>query len=359
MKSIGTAILKKAERAYRNRKFSETIRLLEPQVFTYRQNPHFYYLLGMACLKTGDYGGAYSYLKRAEQLDPHNLKIKAAVAVVHLKRHETEQSIRLWLEILDEDPKNSLARKGLDTLKKNAHPESIEDLFETGKINRLLPSTGFYLPIPLRMVLFGMLILILGVVAYQAGKIYFHAEEPRPEISAILLDTNTSLVDPQAKAQYMLTEKEIKEIFQQIKDLLQKYEDTIARREMNRLLLSNADRNVKEKVRALLPYMKEPTFLTLEKSFTYQEVMKEPRLYEGCYVRWKGRVTNVRVTEKEILFDFLVGYHDQKVLEGIVPVVLKFSAKVDPSFAYEVLGEILVREQGIQLRGISIHELGV
>jgi transcriptional antiterminator len=157
----------------------------------------------------------------------------------------------------------------------------------------------------------------------------------------------------------MLTEKEIKEIFQQIKDLLQKYEDTIARREMNRLLLSNADRNVKEKVRALLPYMKEPTFLTLEKSFTYQEVMKEPRLYEGCYVRWKGRVTNVRVTEKEILFDFLVGYHDQKVLEGIVPVVLKFSAKVDPSFAYEVLGEILVREQGIQLRGISIHELGV
>jgi len=359
MKSKGASILKKAERAYRDREFAETIRLLEPQVFIYRQNPKFYYLLGMACIRTGDFAGAYSYLKRAEQLDPQNLEVKAAVAIVHLKRYETEHSIRYWLEILDEDPRNTYARRGLDTLRKRADPDGIEELFDSGKVFRLLPSPGFYLPNKVRWALG---ILLLGVMiagAYKFGLPLLKKEPPRPEIASIQLEKGSSLVDPSSKARYMLTQKEISDAFQRIKDLLQGYRDTEARVEMNRLLLSNATRDVKEKVRALLPYLKEPSFLTLKSSVSYPEVMKDPYLYEGCYVRWKGRVTNVRISEKEITFDLLVGYQDQKVLEGIVPVTLQFSAKVDPSFAYEVLGEVLLKGNSIQLRGVSLHELGI
>ena len=363
MKPKGASFLKKAERAYRNREFAETIRLLEPQVFIYRQNPRFYYLLGMACIRTGDFAGAYSYLKRAEQLDPQNLEVKAAVAIVHLKRYETEQSIRYWLEILDEDPHNSYAKRGLDALRKRADPEGIEELFDSGKVFRLLPSPGFYLP---RKAKWGLGILILCVLAASAYKVGLPLLKPllqkealRPEIASIQLDKGSSLVDPSSRARYMLTQKEISESFQKIKELLQGYQDTEARVQMNRLLLSNATRDVKEKVRALLPYLKEPSFLTLKSSVSYQEVMKDPYLYEGCYVRWKGRVTNVRISEKEITFDLLVGYQDQKVLEGIVPVTLQFSAKVDPSFAYEVLGEVVLKGNSIQLRGVSLHELGI
>ncbi len=359
MKSKGASILKKAERAYRNREFAEAIRLLEPQVFIYRQNPKFYYLLGMACIRTGDFAGAYSYLKRAEQLDPQNLEVKVAVAIVHLKRYETEQSIRYWLEVLDEDPHNSFARKGLEALKKRSDPEGIEELFDSGKVFRLLPSPGFYLPKTGKWILGILILLIAGGFAYKYGSSLLKRESPRPEILSIQLEKGASLVDPTSRSRYMLTQKEISESFQRIKDLLHDYRDTEARVEMNRLLLSNASRDVKEKVRALLPYLREPTFLTLKSSVSYQEVMKDPNLYEGCYVRWKGRVTNLRISDKEITFDLLVGYQDQRILEGIVPVTLQFSAKVDPSFAYEVLGEILLKGNSIQLRGVSLHELGI
>ncbi len=359
MKSKGVSILKKAERTYRNREFAETIRLLEPQVFIYRQNPRFYYLLGMACIRTGDFAGAYSYLKRAEQLDPQNLDVKVAVAIVHLKRYETEQSIRYWLEILDEDPHNSYARKGLDVLKKRADPEGIEELFDTGKVFRLLPSPGFYLPKKVKWALGILILLLVAVGGFKYGLSLLKREMPRPELAAIQLEKGASFVDPTSRSRYMLTQKEISDSFEKIKELLRDYRDTEARIEMNRLLLSNATKDVKEKVRALLPYLKEPTFLTLKSSVSYQEVLKDPFLYEGCYVRWKGRVTNLRISEKEIVFDLLVGYQDQKVLEGIVPVTLQFAVKVDPTFAYEVLGEVLLKGNSIQLRGVSLHELGI
>ncbi|MGC8841425.1 MAG: tetratricopeptide repeat protein, partial [Candidatus Sumerlaeaceae bacterium] len=202
MKSKGASILKKAEGAYRRREFSEAIRLLEPQVFIYRQNPRFYYLLGMACIRTGDFAGAYSYLKRAEQLDPQNLEVKGAVAIVHLKRYETEQTIRYWLEILDVDPHNSFARKGLEALKKRADPEGIEELFDSGKVFRLLPSPGFYLPKPVKWALGILILLVAGGLGYRYLPSLLKREAPRPEITTIQLDTGTSLVDPSSRARY-------------------------------------------------------------------------------------------------------------------------------------------------------------
>ncbi|MFQ3619908.1 MAG: tetratricopeptide repeat protein, partial [Spirochaetales bacterium] len=337
--------------------FAETIRLLEPQVFIYRQNPQFYYLLGMACIRTGDFAGAYSYLKRSEQLDPTNVAVKNALALVYLKRYETEQTLRYWLEVLDEEPKNPYARRGLKTLKERTTPEKIEELFDSNKVFRLLPSPGFYVPKPIKRLLIGMGILLLvlgGYLLYDKSR-----PQARPDIAAIRLERETALVDPDSRARYMLTQKEISDSFQRIKDLLQVYKDTEARIEMNKLLLSNATREVKVKVRALLPYLKEPSFLTLQNSVSYLDVARDPLLYEGCYVRWKGRITNVKITDREISFDLLVGYQDQKILEGIVPVTLSFAAKVDPAFAYEVLGEVLLRGQQILLRGVSIREIGI
>lgn len=131
MKKMTQSGLGKAKSLFRRRRFSETIRILEPQVFTYRENPSFYFLLGMSCLMTNDTAGAFSYLKRAVQLDRDMIDARLALAVVHLKRMETEESIRIWLETLDDHPNNKLARKGLDLLKTNASPEKITELIES------------------------------------------------------------------------------------------------------------------------------------------------------------------------------------------------------------------------------------
>ncbi len=125
---------------------------------------------------------------------------------------------------------------------------------------------------------------------------------------------------------------------------------------INRVLLSNADSAVKKEVLLLKGYLKPPTFSTLTTSYSYAEVVKQPLLYESCYVRWKGRVSNLVTTKTYIGFDLLVGYEKGTILQGIVPVKLNFPVKIDPSLAIEVLGRIHISQKKILLTGVSIHQ---
>lgn len=354
--------LAKAENLFRKRKYLETIRILEPQVFTYRENPKFYYLLGISCLQTGDYAGAFSYLKRSDQLEPKGKDCLLGLAVVHLRRLEMSESIRIWLDILEDEPKNKCARAGLDLLKRNSQPEAIEALFDTGKVQSLIPSPGFFIPSYAKIALLLIFLLAAGFPLERViQRKFFQPKTPvRPEISAVQINQKDRIVDAGEKASFMLTEKEITASFQLIKDLFEKYEDNLARKEINRLLLSNAGHEIKDKLLIFLPHISTPDFSSMKDSFTYQEVIKDPRLYEGCFVRWKGRVSNVKITDKEISFDFLVGYQDQKVLEGILRARMNFSSKVDPAFAYEVIGKIVpIGDKSIELKITSLHELGI
>jgi hypothetical protein len=354
--------LGKALRLFRRRRYTETIRFLEPQVFTYRENAAFYYLLGIACLHTGDFAGAYSYLKRSLQLEPHHTEALLGLAVVHLRRRETSESLRIWLEVLDENPKNVVAKRGLNFLKTNSNPEIIDAYLESPKIHGLIASPGFYIPPGVKIFFYALLLLGLLVPLGLGVKtrLFLPKEYNRPEISEVFIGQDESLVDTGEKFTHMFSDKEIRTIFSRIKDLFEGYEDNLARKEINRLLLSNAGKSIKEKIRLFLPHIKAPDFVTLKESFTFQEVIKEPALHEGCFVRWKGRVSNIKAGEKEITFDFLVGYHDQKVLEGIIPARMDFAAKLDPAFAYEIIGKILLRgEKSFGLSIVSLRELGL
>lgn len=364
MKKMKNSGLGRARSLFRKRRFSETIRILEPQVFTYRENPYFYYMLGMSCLLTNDSAGAYSYLKRAVQLNKDFVDARLALAVVHLKRMETEESIRIWLEVLDDHPNNKIAKKGLDLLKMNASPERIPEFVESSKLKSIIPSTGFYLPFSL--LVSSIAIVLIAVIAITGILIKrgmdIEKASKRPEISAVTIEKDAPIVDEGEKAAFMLSAPEIREAFQNIKRLLEEYKDNQARKEINRILLSNASRQVKDRVRIFIPHIKAPNFITMNDTFTFQDVSRNVALYEGCFVRWKGRVTNLKTTEKEITFDFLSGYHDQKVLEGIIPAKLEFPVKIDPAFAYEIIAQIVPaakNEKGFSLKIASIHEMGL
>ncbi len=355
--------LQKAKRLFKERKYTETIRLLEPQVFTYRENAEFYHFLGVSCLKTGDFAGAYSYLKRAVQLEPDKMESRLALAVVHLKRMETQESLRLWLEIIEEDPSNRFARKGLDAVKAGAaDEEGMEEFFETGGHHGLIPSAGVFLPKFAKIILAVAAVVCIAAVVgvFLRTRPKPHSEAVRPEIARVVIDEEDRVVDTGEKAVFMLSEKEIRSSFEKIKDLFEKYRDNEARREINRLLMSNAGRAIKDKVGLFLPYIRTPNFADFPRSFTYQEVADAPLLHEGCFVRWKGRVSNVRISDTEITYDFLAGYEEQKVLYGIVPARMTFAAKIDSSFAYEIIGKIVPKsDKAFSLEIVSIHELGL
>ena len=297
-----------ARKLFRARKFPEVIRLLEPEVFRHRESFDYFWLLGFACLHAGDVGGAFSYISRAHQLKQDDVSALLGLAAIHFRRSENEAAIKRWLEALEEQPSNRIARRGLDLLRRGLGRDGLQEYIDTGKLKLLYP------PLP-----------------------------PRVRGGTVLV--------------VVLTEKEVRQVFQKARGLLLQYRDNLATVEINRILLSNAALAIQERARLLKGFVTQPTFDTLRDSFPYAKVVTQPALYDGCSVKWKGKIANLRTAKDAMSFDFLVGYDQEKELEGIVPVSLPFAVQLENGIALEVLGQVEYRAGKLGLRGISVHRL--
>ncbi|MAG14181.1 MAG: hypothetical protein CMN78_06255 [Spirochaetales bacterium] len=352
-----TGDLKKASRLYRTGKYTQVIRLLEPQIFRFRQSRDYFYLLGVSCLRTADLGGASTYLRRALAIVPRDESVHLGLAVLHLKRQDVQEAIRIYLEILDSNQKSRFALRGLAMLKKDASPERIADLAESGGLNRLLPDSRkpsiwlFLMPVAALMIAAG---------AYFAVT-YFDLtsqDEREPSIHELTLPDSGDLVDLTGEYRYILSEKEIADSFSDAKRYFFQFKDNLAQREINRILGSNASIAVKEQARAIGQYISEPNFTTVRDIFSYETVVEDPRLYGDTYIIWTGKISNLAVGEDLITFDLLVGYENNEVLLGIVNVTLEFAALLNQGDAVDVLGKIQVTDdKSFYLSGISIHKL--
>jgi hypothetical protein len=353
------SVLTRARQLFRRRRFSQVIRLLESQIFRYRNNAEFYTLLGSACLRTGDLGGAESYLRRAEQLNEEDVTAQLGLAAIAFKRGQTEEALNSWLKVIDLDPGNKKARNALNALRKESNWEG--SVIDPGviRLKDVLPS----LP-PSRWVWVAPVVGVCLLAALTLGYYYLlprfeWRRQPRPGVQDIVLSLERPLVrqNEEPQGSFTLSEKQITDTFQAIKDHLLNYRDNLAVVEINRLLLSNASVYVKEKARLMKTFVQDPDFSTIRDPFPYLQVRSEPALYADCYVLWKGKAANVRVGEDQITFDLLVGYQDEKELLGLVPVSLDFAAGVENGDGVEVLGKVRVVGDQIQLKGISVHRL--
>lgn len=357
---MGGNDLKQAERLYRSKKYSKVLGILEPQVFRYRESFRFFYLLGMSCLKTGDYGGAYSYLQRALNIRSGDTKTLLGIAAVHLRRQETAEAIRIWFEIIDKEPKNPHANRGLKLLRKNADSDKLVEFTESRKFNSILPNERNFRPL-----FFGLAALVLataGVFFYPYASDFVKDRflDKRQEITRLDLQIEESYsgTAPEStdSVKFSFEEKEIKKKYRRILEAFHNYNDNLARREINRLMHSNASKEVRSKLTLLEGHIRTPSFGELSTNFSYEKVSQSPELYEKCHVIWKGRVSNLKVGSDAIRFDFLVGYETEKVVKGIVPVTVPFAVDINPAYPIEILGRVRLRENGISLEAQSIHQ---
>lgn len=355
-------VLRRAERLFSRRRFAEAIRILEPQIYRFRESFDFYHLLGRSCIRTGDIAGAYSYLRRAEQLRPGDAGVLQLMAAIYHRRGERERALETYLEVLEASPGDRWARRGLDQLQH----EFRDDAGAGGRrgggqvaIDRLLPPLPFRVPAWLWIAAAAMFasvavlagIRLLGQPAEEA--------DARPGLAEVQLPgPDPEFVVAGARAgPFTLTDAEVEEAFDSAKRLLGAYRENEARIEMNRILLSNATEAVKTRVRRLDAFFTVPDFSTIGESLSLTEVIAAPRLHEGVYVAWPGLVANVAVGETAITFDLLVGYHRREVLEGRVRVVVPFAHLIDNGEPFEVLGRVAVSEAGLVLNAVSLHDL--
>jgi hypothetical protein len=357
--------LEEARRLFRARKFPEVIRVLEPDVFRFRENPEYFQLLGFACLQAGDLGGAFSYVSRAQQLQDDDIDTLLGLAAIHFRRTENEAALKRWLEVLDAQPSNTIARRGLDLLRTAPTPDALQEMIENGKIRMIYPDlrgravarhgTGGNAA---RLVIIGLVVLIIAGVGFLGWRMSRPHASPRPGVYAIDLPPDLpSFIETGTGFPFVLTEKEVRSTFKKARTELLAFHDNRAAVEINRILLSNAASPVRERARMLKGFITQATFDTLRDGFPYSMVVTQPALYDGCSVDWKGKVANLAIGADAITFDLLVGYDQEKELEGIVRVSLPFAAEMHDGDAMEVLGQVTVRNGVLGLLGISLHAL--
>jgi hypothetical protein len=324
--------LKRARHLLRRHRFREVIRLLEPQVFGYRQSPLYYKTLGLACLYGGDWGGAGSYLERARTLSPEDGSVLVGLAAVAIRQRRTDAALRLLLEALEQNPRDRRAKRGLELVRRTG-PDV--EVWERRGFRRMLPA------LPRRVARWFVVAAVSACLVAGGFGVYEYLRNMRPARVEGLDLPQMPLSVVAGDALFQLSESEVRRTFEKARRLFDSYRDNLACVEVNRLLLSNADQAVKERVLVIKEHLEEPDLSSFQDNFSYGAVSAVPGLYDGCFVRWTGRAAGVRVGAQWIEFEFLVGYEKGQELEGVVVARVPFATDIRSGNNVEVLARVV------------------
>ena len=353
--------LKKAYKYLRAGKNGKVVSLLEPKVPMFLENYQFYYILGVACLRNGDSGGADTYLKRAVQVDRNSVAPRLFLASLALRKKDTTEAVRIWLGILDIEPSCAQAKRGLEKIRKISDSEGMDTFLRKARFSSLLPKIQPALPLWLPLLILVIVLIITGYL-YRGRFTDLLESSPvtssREGLAHMFSDLSKETLVEQEPQGFIfnMSEDQILTSLKTAQSFFDDYQDNLARVEINRILYSNASENIKQRARILASYLKEPDFTDFSNIFEYSEVKANPYLYDGCFIRWKGRMSNLEMADPGMNFDFLVGYETAQLLEGIVAVYTNFQVRLDSALPMEILGKVEVQDrERFTIRVSSVH----
>ena len=365
-------VLVKATRLLRRGRYNRAIKLLEPEVIRYRENFTYYYILALAYLHTGIFNYAFDYFKRAREVKGHDrdLTVLLGLAVLYLRRGETKPAVSLYLKVQELDERNRIVRKALKVIRKYSGTESLRLWADDRRLKTLFPppppepitTSTFIVPL--------VCLFVAGALTYATLiwrgflpmpiKLDFSAKREGFSVVALELEERMKPVEVGGSYRYILTVRQVLDTYEEARDLFNKRHYELAKRNLNRILESNAAESIKTKALVLISYMDTPGFDTLKDRFAYTDVKKETAIYRDCYVIWRGMATNFTIEETSTSFDFLVGYDTRSVLQGIVLLRFNFAVAVNPEQQLEILGRVVPistdNGQDIMLEGVAIHQ---
>ena len=361
-------ILFKASKLVRSGKYEAAIRTLEPEVNRYHGSFRYYYLLGSSCLRTGDFGGALTYFRLAHDTKMRDPLAILGLAVLYLRRSETDRAVDYYLEVLEADPKNRVAKKAMKVIRKQAGTDTFSAWLEAGRLSSLyppIPFPGFSTKEVFAALAALMVVCVIAfglLIQFKLIRNPFNPRGSRQVIAEFALTSEERMEPLQTGGsyRYILTRVQALDTYERALSLFTSYRDEAARININRILESNAADSLKNRARIILSYMETPGFDSFRRSdnVKYSDVAIDPILHRDVHVIWRGMATNIETSDSQTTFDFLVGYDTRKTLEGIVPVVFNRAVAINPERPLEVLGRVVPGESEgrISLAGVAIHQ---
>lgn len=165
-----------AAKYFQQGNFDKVIRILEPQVFEHRDDWKFYSYLGYSSLYTGDFIKANSYLQRALQINPSAIELMYGIAVLHLKKGENADAVRIWLHILHKKPDDIFAKEGLDFIN-STDSKQLAGFLTLKKCRSLLPCRDnrkkFLIKVGIvgGILLVALLVTVIAAVTCKTGEV--------------------------------------------------------------------------------------------------------------------------------------------------------------------------------------------
>ncbi len=351
-----------AKREMKRRHFGSAIKILESGAEFYEDNADYYILLGTACLYAGDSGTAYAYYQKARKICLSDVNLLLGQAAIFLRRGETEKALNYYIEILENEPSNKIARDAMEFIRVHGDYTTICRWAETGRLAQFYPKLGVN-PDKIIYSVIGSVFCIAGCIFALC---FMNArsssiEGPRMDLTSIQLsqdEKNQAQASDLSTGSYkfILSNREISASYQKALKYFQNGDDNRAQVEINRLLNSNATLSIKQKANVLMGYLSVPGFDSLSYSPEIKVVEENPDLYLDCYVIWNGRVSDVIETDNSYEARFLVGYENMKNIDGIVTV--KFSSKIsiESDKPVRILGKIKKEDGKIILMGRAVYQ---
>ena len=362
------SLLIKAALLAKKRNYEGAFRILKNEEDRYNGSFKYYYLYGIISLHSGSYVEAHEFLQFAKRIKYNDVPTLLGLAVLYLKRMNTVQAVDYYLDVLEKDPKNKIAKNALAVIRKYTAAEELSDWMTPERLSKFFP------PIPApavnkKVILTGGCCLLAAIVIFsilitaRAIPNPFKKNAGRPAAEFVLSrEERSDPVQIGGSYRYIMTSNQVIQQYERALSLFASYRDEAAKINLNRILESNASEGLKNRSRILMNNMLIPGFDNFNRldNPSYSDVKNEPVLYRDVHVIWRGMATNIEVTEEHTSFDFLVGYDTRRTLEGIIPVIFNEPVAINPDRPLEVLGRITLAASYTEIRldGVALHQSG-
>lgn len=346
----------------RRRRFATAIKLLEGKAETYEDDFEYYLTLGIACLYVGDFGASSAYFNRARKLKTTDTRLLIGQAAIFLRRGDTDRALQYYLEIIDNEPENEIAKNAMEFIRTHGDYDIICRWVDTGRIEQFYPPIGVnpekivMITVPVAACLLGIVLAFVILLNRPMNK------GIRVNLSAIELtaDELSSAKEQDLSTQscrYILTNKEITKHYSNALQFFQEHRDNAAQIEVNTILNSDAVLSIKQKANILTGYFEIPDFDTITDVPSYSDVMNNDVLYLNCWVDWGGKVSNVKTYEDgSYTCDLLVGTDNLEHYEGSVKVYFESTPKISTEQQVRILGQVDTRNGTIYLKGRKTYQ---
>ncbi|AAX16656.1 tetratricopeptide repeat family protein [Borrelia hermsii DAH] len=357
MKMEPNKLINKSIRYYNSHKYSDVIKLLEKEIFFYKNYYFYHYILGMSYLRMGNLGNAQTYLKKAYTLNPTEPDVKQSIAILLAAQGKEDKAIQIWLKMIEENQEIKRSELSLETIRKNPIQGTL--FMNKNKIYaKLFPEikieTGQNLSKLIRILLtvaglvFSLISIFLFIRSKETTTLTSNDSKVKEKkainniaayIDDIKINEKEKIENHEGQFVFILTETEIKNSFQKIKTHLKKGKNNFARIEINKILNSNASESIKLKAKNLASFISRPDFITFDDYLVLKEIKKNPLIYSNIYVKWEGIANNIEKKDNITYFDFYVGYN-KNALEGIITTKTTFDIDINFKDCVEILGQI-------------------